>query len=311
MAQANPAIPIKTALRGSANRRRRESTVRGVLLAAGLVSIAISAFIVYTLIVDAAKFLLAVDFSDLLATGWFPRRSQFDLLTLVIGTLMIAAIAMIVAAPIGLASAIFLAEYATPRVRRIVKPIIEVLAGIPSIVLGFFALVVINPEVVQLLFPSAPGATMLAAGIAVGVLSIPLVASVAEDAMRAVPRALREASYGLGARKITTSLRVVFPAAISGIVAALILATSRAIGETMIVALAAGATGGGVRSINPLAQGQTMTAAMAALATGSDQVRGADLAFPSLFFVGALLFAITLLLNLLGEAFVRRTRQRY
>ena len=224
---------------------------------------------------------------------------------------MIAVIAMVVAAPIGLASAIFLAEYATPRVRRIVKPVIEVLAGIPSIVLGFFALVVINPEVVQLLFPSAPGATMLAAGLAVGILSIPLVASVAEDAMRAVPRALREASYGLGARKITTSLRVVFPAAISGIVAALILATSRAIGETMIVALAAGATGGGVRSINPLAQGQTMTAAMAALATGSDQVRGADLAFPSLFFVGALLFAITLLLNLLGEAFVRRTRQRY
>lgn len=129
--------------------------------------------------------------------------------------------------------------------------------------------------------------------------------------MRAVPVSLREASYGLGARRLTTSLRVVFPAAVSGIVAALILATSRAVGETMVVALAAGATGGGIRSFDPLAPGQTMTAAMAALATGSDQVAGVDNAFRSLFFVGALLFVITLLLNVAGDAFVRRTRQRY
>jgi phosphate transport system permease protein len=134
---------------------------------------------------------------------------------------------------------------------------------------------------------------------------------VAEDAMRAVPRALREASYGLGARRITTSVRVVVPAAISGIVAALILASSRAIGETMVVALAAGATGGGIRSVDPLEPGQTMTAAMAALAIGSDQVRGSASAFQSLFLIGALLFAITLVLNVVGQAFVRRTRQRY
>ena len=306
-----PALPITRSLTGSAGRRRRERIVRGVLLGAALVSIAISGFIVYSLVFEAAQFLAEVDLGKLVAIGWFPRRGMFDLATLVAGTLLVTAIAMLVAAPIGLASAIYLAEYASPRVRRVVKPVLEVLAGIPSVVLGFFALTFINPVVVQGLFPKAPAFTILAAGLAVGVLSIPLVASVAEDAMRAVPRSLREASYGLGARRITTSVRVVVPAAISGIVAALILAASRAIGETMVVAVAAGATGGGLFSLNPIAPGQTMTAAMAALATGSDQVAGNNLAFQSVFFVGTLLFVVTLLLNVAGEAFVRRTRQRY
>ena len=311
MAQANQAVPLAIALRGSDARRRRESIVHSVLLAGGLLSIAISALIVYTLLVEAAKFVALVDLSKLVAFGWFPRRGMFDIATLVLGTLMVTGIALVVAAPIGLASAIFLSEYASPRVRRLVKPVLEILAGIPSIVFGFFALTVINPELVQRFVPSAPGFNIMAASIAVGILTIPLVASVAEDSMRAVPRALREASYGLGARRLTTSLRIVFPAAISGIMAALILAASRAIGETMVVALAAGATGGGERSVNPLEPGQTMTAAMASLAIGSDQVRGASAAFPSLFFIGLLLFLITLLLNLVGEAFVRRTRQRY
>lgn len=297
-------------LRGSAARRNRERAVRLILLAAALSSVVVSAFIVETVAVEALEFLGAIDLSWLVAIGWFPRRDLFDVATLLLGTAMVTVIAMAIAAPIGLGSAIFLSEYATPRTRRIVKPILEILAGIPSVVLGFFALTVINPGVVQALFADAPAFTIAAAGIAVGILSIPLVASVAEDAMRAVPTSLREASYGLGARRVTTSLRVVFPAAVSGIVAALILATSRAIGETMVVALAAGATGGGVRSIDPLAPGQTMTAAMAALATGSDNVVG-DYAFQSLFFVGALLFLLTLVFNLLGDAFVRRTRQRY
>lgn len=311
MATVNPAIPAPMDLGGSTARHRRESTVRIVLLGAALTSVVISAFIVYTVVVEAAKFLTSIDLGDLVAIGWFPRRGLFDISTLLIGTLLVTAIAMAVATPIGLCSAIYLAEYATPRSRRTIKPILEVLAGIPSVVLGFFALTVINPTIVQGVFPDAPAFTILAAGIAVGILSIPLVASVAEDAMRAVPRSLREASYGLGAKRLTTSLRVVFPAAISGIVAALILAASRAIGETMVVALAAGATGGGVRSFDPIAPGQTMTAAMAALATGSDQVVGVGNAFQSLFFVGALLFVITLSLNLVGDTFVRRTRQRY
>jgi phosphate transport system permease protein len=311
MTQATPAIDLRASLRGSAARRRRERVVQAVLLAGGLASLAISALIVVTLITDALRFLAAVDLSALNTIGWAPRRGLFDLPTLLIGTFLVSAIAMLVAAPVGLLSAIYLAEYATPRIRSFVKPILEVLAGIPSIVLGFFAIAVISPDVVQRVNPKAPGFNVLAASIAVGVLSIPLVASVAEDAMRAVPRALREASYGLGARRLTTSLRVVFPAAISGIVAALILATSRAIGETMVVALAAGASGSGARSWDIFAPGQTLTAAMASLAIGSDQVRGDDLAFPSLFFLGAVLFAMTFLLNVIGDAFVRRTRQRY
>jgi phosphate transport system permease protein len=311
MTQATPAIELRASLRGSTARRRRERVVQAVLLAGGLASIAISALIVVTLVADALRFLAAVDLSALNTVGWAPRRGMFDLPTLLIGTFLVSAIAMLVAAPVGLLSAIYLAEYATPRVRSFVKPILEVLAGIPSIVLGFFAIAVISPDVIQRINPKAPGFNMLAASIAVGVLSIPLVASVAEDAMRAVPRALREASYGLGARRLTTSLRVVFPAAISGIVAALILATSRAIGETMVVAVAAGASGSGARSWDIFAPGQTLTAAMASLAIGSDQVRGDDLAFPSLFFLGAVLFAMTFLLNVIGDAFVRRTRQRY
>jgi phosphate transport system permease protein len=311
MTQATDAADLRTALRGSAARRRRERTVRTILLSAGLASVAISAFIVVTLIVDALRFLSAVDLSALNSAGWAPRRGLFDLPTLLIGTFLVSAIAMVVAAPIGLASAIFLAEYASPRTRSIVKPILEILAGIPSIVLGFFAIAVISPEVVQRINPQAPGFNILSASIAVGILSVPLVASVSEDAMRAVPRALREASYGLGARRLTTSLRVVFPAAVSGIVAALILALSRAIGETMVVALAAGASGSGARSFDIFNVGQTLTAAMASLAIGSDQVRGDDLAFPSLFFLGAVLFAITFVLNIVGDVFVRRTRQRY
>ncbi len=297
-------------LRGDRRRRDRERVVRAVLIVAALSSILVSLGIVATVAIEAVAFLTRIELGWLVDIGWFPRRDMFDIATLLLGTGMVTVIAMAIAAPVGLGSAIFLAEYASPRTRRTVKPILEVLAGIPSVVLGFFALTVINPGFVQAIWADAPAFTIMAAGIAVGVLSIPLVASVSEDAMRSVPLALREASYGLGARRATTSLRVVFPAAISGIVAALILAMSRAVGETMVVALAAGATGGGVRSIDPLAPGQTMTAAMAALATGSDNVVG-TYAFQSLFFVGLLLFAMTLLLNVLGVAFVRRTRQRY
>jgi phosphate transport system permease protein len=299
-------------LRGSRARRQRELAVRLVFLAAASVSIVVSALIILSLIGEAWTFVSQVDPALLVERGWFPRRDLYSIHTIVSGTLLVAGIGMLVAAPLGLGAAIYLAEYASPRVRRTVKPVLEVLAGIPSVVLGYFALQVLNPSIVD---PACAGPTqpftMAAAGIGVGILITPLIASVAEDAMYAVPSSLREASYGLGARKRTTSLRVVVPAAVSGIVAALILGLSRGIGETMVVSIAAGATGGSLFSVNPCEPGQTMTAAMTALATGSDQVRGATLAFPSLFFIGLVLFAFTLGLNLVADRFVRRVRIGY
>ena len=274
-------------------------------------SVVITAFIILTVSGQALQFLASIDLSQLVAPGWFPRRGMFDIATLLIGTFLVTVIAILIAAPIGLLSAIYLAEYASPKVRGAVKPILEILAGIPSVVLGFFALTFINPVVVQTFVPSAKGFNLAAAAVAVGILTIPLIASVSEDAMRAVPASLREASYGLGARRVTTATRVVVPAAVSGIVAAMILGISRAIGETMVVAIAAGASGNSLRSWNPFDPGQTMTAAMAALATGSDQVAGNNAAFQSLFFVGLLLFLLTLALNVVGDSFVRRMRQTY
>jgi phosphate transport system permease protein len=285
--------------------------VQAVLLGASALSVVISAGIVLSLIFEAISFVASIQLPQLLADGWFPRRGMFSLPTVIAGTLIVTLIAMAVAAPVGLASAVFLSEYASPRVRKTVKPVLEILAGIPSVVLGFFALTWISPHVVQAIFADAKGFSLLAAGLGVGILTIPLVASISEDAMRAVPQALREASYGLGARRITTSLRVVVPAAISGIVAALILAVSRAIGETMVVAVAAGASGGSLFTLNPVGPGQTLTGAMASLATGSDNVTGNSSAFLSLYFLGFLLFLMTLGLNLIGDIFVRRTRQRY
>jgi phosphate transport system permease protein len=297
-------------LRIAPGRRRREALIRVAFLSAAVLSIVISAAIVLSLIGNAATFFLNVDKGLLFTDGWFPRRGMFDLATIVVGTLIIAIVAMLVATPLGLGAGIYLSEYASPRARKTIKPIIEVLASIPSVVLGFWALTWLSPTIVQPL-TGAPLSNMFVAGLAVGVLITPLVATVSEDALHAVPAYLREASYGLGARKRTTSLNVVFPAAVSGIVAALLLAFSRAIGETMIVALVAGGTGGSLFQLNPFEQGQTMTAAMTALAIGSDQVRGAELTFESLFFVGFLLFVITLVLNLSSEAFVRRVRRQY
>ena len=305
------AAPSGSRLRGTPARRRNEGVIGAVLLGASILSILVSAGIVLSLIFEAIQFISSIELPQLFDDGWFPRRGMFSIPTVFAGSLMVTSIAMLVAAPVGFASAIYLAEFASPRVRKTVKPILEILAGIPSVVLGFFALTLINPVFVKGIFPGAKPSTILAAGIGVGLLTIPLVASVSEDAMRAVPQALREASYGLGARRLTTSMKVVVPAAISGIVAAMILAASRAVGETMVVALAAGATAGSLFTLDPLGPGQTLTGAMASLAAGSDQVTGNSAAFLSLFFLGFLLFVITLLLNLVGDVFVRRTRQKY
>lgn len=298
-------------LSGDQKRKRRERRVRLVFQAAAVFSVLVSAAIVLSLFGKALGFLLEIELSQLWADGWFPRRGRFDLRTIVWHTIVVSVIAMLVATPLGLGAAMYLSEYARPRARRILKPVLEILAGIPSVVLGFFALKFITPNLLTTIFPGTQQSNLLAAGIGVGILIIPLVASVSEDAMRAVPAALREASYGLGAQKWRTSLSVVFPAALSGIVASLILGFSRAIGETMVVAIAAGATGGSLLQLNPLNGGQTMTGAMASLAIGSDQVVGEAGTFDSLFFVGLLLFFMTLALNIASERFVKRFRQRY
>jgi phosphate transport system permease protein len=296
-------------LRGNPARLRRERVMRGLFFSAAFLSVVISVGIVVSLAGGTLDFLRKVHLSTLWSDGWFPRNNLFDIKTIVAGTLIVAGIAMIVAVPLGLGAALYLAEYASPRARRWLKPILETLASVPSVVMGFFAISIISPDLVQKLFGSdVPLFNLLSAGIAVGLLVTPLVASVAEDSMHAVPDALREASYGLGARRRATSIRVVVPAAVSGITAAILLGVSRAIGETMIVAIAAGGTGGSLFNVNPLKQGQTMTAAITALATGSDAIRGASAAYSSLFFVGLLLFLMTLGLNMLSERFVRRVR---
>jgi phosphate transport system permease protein len=316
MAVSTKDAPVSlTTLRGSVGRRRKEGVVRAIISSAALLSLLVSLGIVVALIGEAFLFLRDIELSWLWADGWFPRRNppEFDVLTIFIGTIEVALIAMLIAAPLGLGAAMFLSEYASPRLRRTLKPILEVLAGIPSVVLGFFALTVIQPAIVQDLLGASSAFSILAAGIGVGILTIPLVASVSEDAMHAVPGALREAAYGIGARRRTVTTKVVFPAAVSGIVASLILGFSRAIGETMIVAIAAGATSGALRHIDPLTPGQTMTGAISSLAIGPDQVKSASgfNPFLALYFVGLLLFVITFALNVASERFVRRVRRDY
>lgn len=301
-------------LSGDPRRHRRERLVGAAFLLAALASVLVSGLILVSLFSEGAEFFLEVDWGRVFANDvWNPRAGRFSLSTIVVGSLVVTGVAMAVSTPLGLGAAVYLAEYAPPRVRGLLKPVLEVLAGIPSVVLGVFALNWIAPEVVGFFFGAGEGRTgsMLAAGIGVGILTIPLMASVSEDAMRAVPPALRQASAGLGARPISTTLRVVLPAAISGIVAAFILAASRAIGETMVVFIAGGAADAAPFTVDPLDGSLTMTAAMASLATGTESVRGAGLAVPSLYFVGIILFVITFVLNVIANRVVRRVRQVY
>ena len=310
-AEGSPFAAASTDLRGDPRRLRRERRTKALFLAAALASMLVSVGIVASLIGGAVDFITKIDLSSLWANGWFPRRGRFDLRTIATHTLMVSAVALVVSAPLGLGAAVYLSEYARPTVRRLLKPALEILAGIPSVVLGFFALTWVTPNIMQRLWTETDLFNLGAAGIGVGILIIPLVASVSEDALRAVPDSLRQASYGLGARKWHTTVRIVLPAALSGIVASFILAVSRAIGETMVVAIAAGAAGGSLLTLKITEGGQTMTGAMASLAIGSDQVAGDNAAFQSLFFVGLLLFVMTLILNILSERFVRRYRQKY
>ena len=303
-------------LSGDPRRRAHDRRMQRLLGSSAFITIIISALIFFVLARGSIDFFRSIgwDFSVLRdsskAPGWFPRRERFDLITIVMGSVLMGSIAMLVAVPLGLGTAVYLSEFAPARVRKILKPIVEVLAGIPSVIVGYFALKFIAPNIVDPIFSPDQSRNMVVAGLAIGVLVIPIMASISEDALRAVPSSLREASYGIGARKSTTTIRIVLPAAVSGIVAAFIIATSRAIGETMVAAMAGGRDGSGPRVLDPLEPGLTMTAAMTNAAGGTDQVNsGAP--FQVLFFVGLLLFMMTMGLNVIGDRFVQRVRQQY
>jgi len=298
-------------LQTSLGRRIRSQTVRWLFMGAAAVTVLVSALIIWTVASGAWTFISQVEFTRLTDIGWFPRRGLFDLTTLLVNSAQISVIAMAVAVPSGFGAAFYLSEYAHPRVRRVMKPTLELLASVPSVVLGVFAISFITPSILTNFFSEINFFNKLAAGIAVGLLVIPLIASISEDALRAVPQALREASAGLGARRVTTSIRVVLPAAMSGLMAATIVGFSRAIGETMVVTIASGGGDTSLYNLSLFESGGTLTSAMAALGLGTDQVAGNNLAFQSLFFLGALLFAMTLVLNMVGDVIVRRLQNRY
>ena len=307
-----PASTLSTVdLRTSPGRRARSAVARWMFLLAAAATVLVSALIIWTVASEAWTFISQVVFDKLTDIGWFPRRGLFDLSTLLVNSAQISVIAMAVAVPSGFGSAIYLSEYAHPRVRRVMKPTLELLASVPSVVLGVFAISFITPSLLSQFWSEINFFNKLAAGIAVGLLVIPLIASIAEDALRAVPASLREASAGLGARRITTSIRVVLPAAMSGLMAAAIVGFSRAIGETMVVTIASGGGDTSLFNLSLFESGGTITSAMASLGLGTDQVAGNDLAFQSLYFLGALLFVITLGLNMIGDQIVRRLREKY
>ncbi|MBU6146391.1 MAG: phosphate ABC transporter permease subunit PstC, partial [Paenibacillaceae bacterium] len=280
----------------------------GLLLCA-LVTVLTTIGIVFTLFSDSFSFFRQVSLMEFLfGTKWSPLIAPFayGVLPLLFGTLMITVIGCIVAIPIGLAAAIYLSEYAPSSLRRIVKPILEVLAGVPTIVYGFFALFFVTP-LLQSIFPKLGLFNALSAGIVVGIMIIPIVASLSEDAMRAVPIALRDGAYALGATKLEVSLRVVLPAALSGVVSSFVLAGSRAIGETMIVTVAAGATPR--LTTSPFDSIQTMTAYIVQVSLG-DTPHG-SIAYGSIFAIGLTLFVITFSLNMIALYVARRFREVY
>ncbi|HEB65106.1 MAG TPA: phosphate ABC transporter permease subunit PstC, partial [Chloroflexi bacterium] len=241
-------------------------------------------------------------------TRWNPQIGQFGILPLLNATLMTSAIAMLVALPLGLSIAIYLSEYASRRARNVLKPILEVLAGIPTVVYGYFALTFVTPLLRSLLGRDVVEIYNTAsAGIVIGILVIPLVSSMSEDALSAVPRSLREAAFGLGATKLETAVKVVLPAAFSGLAAAFIIAISRAIGETMIVAIAAGA--GPNFTFNPFQAAETMTGHIVRISGGDLSYDSID--YNSIFAIGLVLFFITLGLNVVSQRVVRRFREEY
>ncbi|HQZ38927.1 MAG TPA: phosphate ABC transporter permease subunit PstC [Vicinamibacterales bacterium] len=289
--------------------RRLEWVIEHALLACAALSVLTTAGIIVVLAVETAGFLREVPVLEFLTgTEWTPLFAdpRFGVLPLVAGTVLVSAIAMIVALPMGLMSAIYLSEYAPDGLRRVVKPVLEVLAGVPTVVYGYFALTSVTP-LLQRVFPQMSGFNALSPGIVMGIMILPLVSSLAEDAMRAVPRGLREGAYALGATRMQTALQVVVPAAFSGITAAFILAVSRAVGETMIVAIAAGQQPR--LTANPFVPLETMTAYIVQVSLG-DTPQG-TLEYRTIFAVGMLLFLMTFGLNLVSTWLRDRFREEY
>ncbi|MEZ5287988.1 MAG: phosphate ABC transporter permease subunit PstC [Vicinamibacterales bacterium] len=289
--------------------RRLEWVIERALFVCAALSVLTTAGIVMVLAVETVGFLREVSIGEFLfGTQWTPlfANPRFGVLPLVAGTVLVSLIAMVVALPMGLLSAIYLSEYAPEGLRRVVKPILEVLAGVPTVVYGFFALLFVTP-LLQRVIPGMAGFNALSPGIVMGIMILPLVSSLAEDAMRAVPRGLREGAYALGATRMQTSLQVVVPAAFSGITAAFILAVSRAVGETMIVAIAAGQQPR--LTANPLVPLETMTAYIVQVSLG-DTPQG-TLEYRTIFAVGMLLFLMTFGLNLVSTWLRERFREEY
>ncbi len=289
-------------------RRPGESVVRLVLRVATYTSVAITFGIVFAVLQPAVDFFRAVPLSDFFATADEPGAVSAAVLPLVVGTLLTTVIALALAVPLGLGAAIYLSEYASPRARRWLKPTVELLAGVPSVVYGFFALFFVTRVVLQGWLGLDVGFTNAwAAGLVLGVMIIPTVASLSEDALSAVPQALRQGSFALGANRMQTTLRVVLPAALSGVAAAVVLGLSRAVGETMIVTMAGGAVKN--MSLDPGEPHMTMTAFIANTAQGENPVGSVE--YNALFAVAALLFVMTFAINMASVAIVRRFRQEY
>ncbi|MFZ5808202.1 MAG: phosphate ABC transporter permease subunit PstC [Chloroflexota bacterium] len=289
--------------------KRTEQIVQAVLLVMALVSVLTTLGIILVLFQETVLFFRQVSFAQFfLDTRWTPlfASKRFGIWPLVNGTILVAAGAMFIALPLGLLAALYLSEYASERLRKVLKPMLEVLAGIPTVVYGYFALTFITP-ILKELFPQTQSFNALSASIAMGFMILPLVASVSEDAFSAVPQSLREAAYGLGATKREVATQVVLPAALSGVAAAFLLAISRAIGETMIVAIAAGQQP--KLTLSPLQSIETMTAYIVQVSLGDTPHQ--SIAYQTIFAVGMLLFLMTLVMNVASHFIIRRFREVY
>ena len=295
---------------GVAKRRWGEEAIRALLFLAALISILTTFGIVFALVEESIPFFREVGTDFFAFTDWAPlfNPPSFGIWQLLNGTFLITGIAILVAIPIGLGSAVYLSEYASPRVRRVVKPFLEVLVGVPTVVFGYFALTFVTPTILQdILSVNVQIFNALAAGLVMGMMIVPTIASISEDSMRAVPGGLREGAYGLGATKRQVATRVVFPAAISGIVASIVLGISRGVGETMIVLVAAGLQPN--FGINPTEGYATVTTFMGATAKGDNPA--GTIGYESIFACGLTLFVLTLLMNMFAIRFVRKYREVY